>query len=408
MNLAPMLPRRRRPSGDASPVRLLNVVPTLLTGGTESQFMALGRFLDPRRFDLEFACLRRWGGHADELAARHIPLIEYGVATFRSPRALVQQARLARHIVTRRVDVVHAYSFYGNVFAVPPARIAGAPAVIASVRDLGLYLTPMQKRLQRMVCHLADCVLVNADAVKSWLIGEGYDESKIVVIRNGVDLARFRPAASHERLRHELGFPADAPVVCVVSRLTRQKGLEQFLEAAVIVRATHPQARFLVVGGANKDHPAYWSVLTELAERLGLGDTVAFAGPRTDVPALLSASTVAVMPSLNEALSNVLLESMAAGIPVVATRVGGTPEAVVDGENGLLVPPSSAPAIADAIRRVLDDPELGARLGAAARQTVHDRFSLDRMVSDTERLYASLLDAHHRVAASTNTEFACK
>jgi len=388
-------------------IRILNVVPTFMCGGTENQFMTLGRSLDAGRFDLEFACLRRWGRFADELEARHVPIMECDLSTFRSVHALRQQARLARHIRSRRIDVVHTYSFYGNVFGVPAARMAGAPVVIASIRDRAPYLTRLQKRAQRFICRFADRILVNADAVKEWLVGDGYDRSKIVVIRNGVDLSRFDAVDRSTRRLAEFGLPAHIPIVAVVSRLIRFKGLEQFLEAAVIVGRRFPDARFLIVGDTNPDDRPYGAVLTGLADRLGVRDRVVFAGLRSDVPALLAEATVAVMPSLNEALSNVLLESMAAGAPVVATRVGGTPEAVEDGVNGLLVPPGDAVPLANAICDLLADPALAQRIGRAARQSIRERFSIDRMVSATERLYLSLLAQRRRLPAHA-TEFACK
>ena len=410
MNLARMFPRRKRQAGgDGSDrIRLLKVVPTFMCGGTENQFMTLGRSLDPRHFDLEFACLRRWGAFADELDQRRIPLLEYEVSTFRSVAALRQQAKLARHIARRRIDIVHAYSFYGNVFAVPPARLAGTPVVIASIRDRAPYLTPMQKRAQRYACQFADCLLVNATAVKDWLIAEKYDASKIVVIPNGVDLSRFKKPDDPARIRQELGLPTDTPIVAVVSRLNRMKGLEQFLEATAIVGRQFPTARFLIVGDTNPNDRPYWSVLTLIAERLGMAERVIFTGLRNDVPELLSGVTVSVMPSLNEALSNVVLESMAAGVPTVATRVGGTPEAMQDDVNGLLVAPGDPKALATAILRLLADPSLAARLGAAARQSVSERFSMERMVSDTEQLYYSLLEARNHVPAVASREFACK
>src|SRR5712692_7778181 len=212
-----------------------------MCGGTENQFMTLGRSLDPRRFDLEFACLRRWGGFVDEIDERRIPLLELDIATFRSVKAFAQQGRLARHITRRRIDIVHAYNFYGNVFAIPPARAAGAPVIIASIRDRGLYLTPMQQRVQRYVCRFAHCILVNADAVKDWLIGQGYDPAKIVVIRNGVDLGRFNRPPEPARLHREFALPDGAPVVAVVSRLHRLKGIEHFLEAAATVLRRFPE-----------------------------------------------------------------------------------------------------------------------------------------------------------------------
>jgi glycosyltransferase involved in cell wall biosynthesis len=406
MNLSRVLPRRRRRSG-AAPIRLLKVVPTFMCGGTENQFMALGRALDPDRFELEFACLRRWGAFADEIDQRHIPLLECNVTSFRSVSAIVQQARLARHVAGRRIDIVHTYSFYGNLFAVPATRLAGVPVVIASIRDRAPYLTPMQKRAQRWACQFADCVLVNAIAVKEWLIGEGYDASKIIVIPNGVDLSRF------ERLDAQspfpgLGIPEGAPIVLVVSRLNPLKGLEPFLEAAAIVATEVPAAKFVIVGDTNPNERAYWSTLTSLTGKLGLTDRVTFAGLRRDIPQLMSAATISVMPSLNEALSNVLLESMAAGAPVVATRVGGTPEAIDDGKNGLLVPPGDPRAMAGAIAALLTDPGRRRRLGAAARQSINERFSMDRMVAATEQLYQALLDGRTQVSTLATREFACK
>jgi glycosyltransferase involved in cell wall biosynthesis len=383
-----------------SGIRLLNVVPTLLCGGTENHFMTLARSLDAGGFDVRFACLRRWGPFVGELAERNIPLTEYRFATFRSLNALVQQARLAKYVRRHAVQIVHTYSFYGNVFAIPPGRLT-APVVIASIRDRGPYLTAMQTRVQRHVCRFADCVLVNAEAVKTWLVGDGYDPSQIVVIPNGVDLARFADTGDRMAIRRSLGVPDGGRLVAVASRLSRLKGIEDFLEAAAIVAATHADVRFAIIGEPSPiKNREYLDELSALASRLGIRDKVIFTGLRSDVPALLSAVDVSVMPSLNEALSNVLLESMAAGAAVVATDVGGTSEALIDGDNGLLVRPGEPASMAAAIVRLLDDPALARGLGARATRTIADRFSLDRMVRATESLYDRLLTSKHRTAAA--------
>jgi glycosyltransferase involved in cell wall biosynthesis len=144
---------------------------------------------------------------------------------------------------------------------------------------------------------------------------------------------------------------------------------------------------------------AYVDGLQSRARDRGLTDRVIFTGLRSDVPALLSAVDVSVMPSLNEALSNVLLESMAAGAAVVATDVGGTAEALVDGNNGVLIPPGNPTVMADAIVRLVDDPAYARELGENARRTIRDRYSLDRMVASTETLYDELLSRKQRQAA---------
>jgi glycosyltransferase involved in cell wall biosynthesis len=313
--------------------------------------------------------------------------------------ALVQQARFARHVRRNHIQIVHTYSFYGNVFAVPPARFA-APVVVASIRDRGPYLTPMQRRVQRHVCRLADRVLVNAEAVRTWLVDEGYAPSNILVIPNGIDLRRFAEGANRAEVRRSLGVADTARLVAVVSRLSRLKGLEDFLDAAAVVAATYPDARFLLVGEPSPiKNREYLDELAARAARLGITDRVIFTGLRSDVPALLAAVDVSVMPSLNEALSNVLLESMAAGAPVVATNVGGTAEALVNGDNGLLIPPADPRALAEAIVQLLRHPSLARELGDRGRRTVSTRFSLDRMVASTEAVYDDLLTRKQRRAA---------
>jgi glycosyltransferase involved in cell wall biosynthesis len=372
-------------------IRLLKIVPTLRYGGTERQFMTLSASLDPTRFRVELACLRPGGGLAAEAVRHGMPVDIYNIGPFHSARTLALQTRLARDISRRRIDIVHAYNFYGNVFAVAPARLAGAPVVIASIRDCGPYLTPMQLRVQRLMCRAATCVVVNAGAVRDWLVADGYDADRIAVIPNGVDLERFDAPVDAAGVRRGLGMEPDAPLVTVVSRVTPLKGLEQFIGAAAVLAERHPRARFLVAGEPAPGDELYLASLKRLAARMGIGDRIVFAGLRRDVPALLGASTVAVMPSLNEALSNSLLESMAAGVPTVATHVGGTPEALTDGESGLLVPPDDVTALAAALRRLLDEPATATAYGRAARRVIEQRFSLRTMVAATERLYIDLL-----------------
>src|SRR5205085_96310 len=139
--------------------------------------------------------------------------------------AIWQAGRLARHITRRRIQIVHSYNYYANVFSVPAAWVAGAPVIIASIRDRGVYLSDIQRWIQRQVCRLADCVLVNAESIREWLIDDGYDPGRIVVIRNGIDVSRF-DVPRRPGLRAELGIPEQAPVVAMLARLTPMKGIE--------------------------------------------------------------------------------------------------------------------------------------------------------------------------------------
>jgi glycosyltransferase involved in cell wall biosynthesis len=163
-----------------------------------------------------------------------------------------------------------------------------------------------------------------------------------------------------------------------------------------MIKARVPTVRFLIVGETSPMDRGYLGELQRYAERCGVAPYVTFTGLRTDVPAVLASLTVSVMPSLNEALSNVVLESMASGAPTVATEVGGTPEAIVDGVTGLLVPPAQSTAIADAVMHLLMDPPLAQQLGRAGRARIADHFSVRRMVHSTEDLYTELLERKRR------------
>jgi len=380
-----------------SAVRVLQFVTLFGAGGTERQFMNLAHGLDPSRFDVHFACLKRSGEFLEDIEARRRPLTEYRIARLYGAQAMRRQLAFARALRRDGIEVVHTYNFYPNVFAIAAARLAGVPVIVASIREIGDLLTPAQRRVQRLACRLADAIVVNAAAIKERLIGDGYDPERIVVIRNGIDLDRFGRSHEGGRLHRELNLPASAPLVAVFARLVPAKGIEYFLEAAASVAPRFPDVRFVVVGesrilqdGAIVEGP-YRQELERFARRLGLAGRVVFTGFRLDVPELLPEMAVSVLPSLSEGLSNSVLEAMAAGVPVVATAVGGNPEAVEDGASGLLVPPCDAGALARAICAVLEDQELAGRLGRAARQRISDRFSNEQMVRRTERFYLGLL-----------------
>ncbi|HEY7792310.1 MAG TPA: glycosyltransferase [Vicinamibacterales bacterium] len=390
-----------RPQATA-PIRLLKAVTLFGVGGSERQFTDLALGLDQSRFDLQIACLKQWGFFLKDFEDRQIPVREFRIRSFYRPGTVTEQLRFGRHLRDERIEIVHCYNFYANLFGVPAARLARTPVVIATIRDLGIYLTPMQKRAQRLACTLADQVLVNAEAIKRHIVSAGYRADRISVIHNGVDLSRFGDITPHRRLHDEYGIPLDAPLIGVVGRLSPMKGLEDFLEAARLVAAEVPSARFIVIGAGNtstNNSPGgdpYRDSLQRLAGERGLGDRVIFTGFRPDVPSLLPGLTISVLPSHSEGLSNALLESMAAGVPVVATDVGGTAEAVSHEETGLLIPPKQPQAIAAAVGRLLRSPALANRLGRAGHQRIEDEFSLKRLIANTEALYARLLNASRR------------
>ena len=356
-------------------------------GGTERQVANLALGIDASRFDLHLACMRNKGELLEALKPLRIPRPVFQIGSLYAPKTLWQALRLTHYIRRHAIQIVHSYGFYPNVFTVPAARIGGASIVVASIRDRGDGLTPTQSRIQKWVCRLADCVLVNAESIRERLIEQGYRPDNIAVIRNGIVLSKFGRREKGAALRQELGVPAWAPLVFVFSRLNGMKGVEFFLEAAALVAPKFPEVRFLIVGdGANRQE------LEAHAECLGLGRRVIFTGFRTDVPDLLPEAAISVLPSLSEGLSNSLLESMASGVPVIAARVGGNPEIVEHDVSGLLVPPRDSAALAAAIGSLLADPPLAARFGEAGRQRVAEVFSMERSVGEVERLYERLVE----------------
>jgi len=378
-------------------IKLLEFLTTFHIGGTERHVVNLVRRLDTMKFDIGMGCLNKTGPFLKDIERMQIPVEEYTIGSLRSRRAFQEQLRCARSIRAQGIDIVHTYGFYSNVFAVPAAKLGGARHVIASVRDT-LEFPPVQRAVHKLVCRFADHILVNADVIRQRLIAEGYNGEKIHVIKNGIDLSRFTQKTESGKLRQELGLYPTAPVVVVLARLSKVKGIEYFLEAAAAVAKRCEEARFLIVGDL-KDDPAYKASLKRQAIRLGLGRRVIFTGFRLDVPELLAEATISVLPChTGEGLSNSILESMAAGLPIVATTVGGNPELVDDGRTGILVPPRDAGALAGAISLLLSDADMARRFGAAGRERALKEFSLERMVRTTENFYLSLMNReidHH-------------
>jgi glycosyltransferase involved in cell wall biosynthesis len=222
---------------------------------------------------------------------------------------------------------------------------------------------------------------------------EGCPLEKIVIIPNGIATPSVPTTASAHGRAQALSVNADDKVVGTITRLVWKRGHEELLRAAALVARAEPAAKLLVVG----DGPLRRS-LEDQALSLGLNGGVRFLGAVPQAARLLPHFDVFVLSSVWEGMSNGLLEAMAAGRPVVATRVGGNPEVVVDGESGLLVPPKDPQALADAVLRLLRDRELAGRLGEAARRRVASEFTLEQMVQRLETLYDDLLARRRRAA----------
>ncbi len=365
-------------------IRLLKFINLFAIGGTERQFVNVVQRLDPELFDIHLSCFRKYGEFLSEIEACGHPLTEYSINRLFGRRTFREQLRFASYLRAQRIQVVHTYGFYPNLFGIPAARMAGVPVRIAAIRDTGAHLSSTHKTLQRIACGMANCILVNAAAVKQWLVGQGYAENKIRVIPNGIV---SRPAEGAPTLRQQCGLPSDAALVGVMCRLSPVKGLNYFIDAAAALASRHVDARFLIIGDGQEKE-----TLRAQVQRLGLESKIVFTGFRTDTSEVLPQLSVSVLPSLTEGMSNTLLESMAAGVPVVATRVGGNPEIVVDGHTGLLTPAQDPAALAEAISKLLANPVLARQMGAAGKDRIAKHFSVEQTIQQTQVLYNEMLE----------------
>jgi len=231
---------------------------------------------------------------------------------------------------------------------------------------------------------VANCIAVKKQAIQC----EELPEEKMEVIYNGLDFSIYQDLQSDGILRQELRIKDAMPIIGMVANFNFEiKGHRFFLEAAKIVLEKIPHAFFILVG----DGPLR-KQSEQMAKELGIGEQVRFLGKRNDVPSIISNLNISVLSSTSEGLSNVILESMAAGKPVVVTNVGGSSEIVMDGVNGFLVPPADPPAMADAILTLLQNPEKAIQMGNAGKKLAQEKFSVEAMVRSYEHLYRALME----------------
>jgi glycosyltransferase involved in cell wall biosynthesis len=374
-------------------IRILKFLTHFGVGGTERQFLYTTAGLDRSRFDIHVGCLGQTGPFIKDLQALDVPIWEYPIRSLYGYHTLRSQVRFSRDIRREGIQIVHAYGFYPNVFAILPARLATNSLTIASVRDMGVFSDRHRLKTisQALACRFADCIVANSQAVRRWLVAQGLGSYDIRVIPNGIAIPPKRDYRSNLPIRYELNIDRTAPVIAVVGRLVRTKGLEFFLEAAADIAPRFPSVRFLIVGEARVE-PQYRVELEKRAQELNLGGRVTFMGERRDVEQIMRETDISVLPSLSESFSNVLLESMANGLPIIATNVGGNPEIISDGVNGLLVPPQDSASLARAMAQLLEQPEAARRFGKAARETAAREYSLDCLLRRTTDLYITLLE----------------
>jgi glycosyltransferase involved in cell wall biosynthesis len=316
-----------------------------------------------------------------------------------TPIAMLALARSARQIkrVGREtgVEVVHANSIRAGISSALAARMGGPPAVV-HVRDR-LPAGAVSRLTLRLLTEGAAAIVSN-----SRYTADGFDtagvHADVRVVHNPVDVDRFDPRRiSIEEARARLGLASDTPVLGVLAQITPWKAQDDAIRITAKLRRDHPDIRLLIVGSAKFvskatrfDNPRYLRQLEELTRSLGVTDNVMFLGEREDVPEVLRALDLVLVPSWEEPFGRAIIEAMAVCVPVLATSVGGPPEIISDGEEGLLLPPRQPDIWAQAAHRLLEDPELRAEMGRKGRELAASTFRLERHIDEVLEVYRDL------------------
>jgi glycosyltransferase involved in cell wall biosynthesis len=347
-------------------------VDRFIPGGTQRQLIELLRRIDRRRFRVHPVCFHDDGPWTSRVADLGDPITRFPIHGFGRRDTVRQLARFARWCRDNRIAVLHTWEIYSNVFGLPGGALASVPLRIGSRRGLGG--PPAVRRLQTLACRFAHRMVANSRAAANQLISQGVAPGRIDIIPNGIDLSMFP-------VRQRSARPTK---ITMVACLRQEKRIEVLIASVPRILTRYPDVEFQIVGDGRCREQ-----LMEVATALGVLPQVRFMGHRDDVPAILSESDLFVLPSESEASPNVILEAMAAGLPVVASNVGGIPELVTDGVTGSLVPPADSDALAAALLDLLDHPGRATAFGQAGRARIEQEYSFDRMVMQFETLYLS-------------------
>jgi glycosyltransferase involved in cell wall biosynthesis len=366
------------------PIAVLFIIKPERSAGAEMVLVEAAARLNPERYQVLCGLLTP---DMEGVIPPHLATVDFRMPGLNGWVWLRFFFHLCWVIYRRRVDLVHVNSYVPGNYARLAAVLMQVPLIIDHWHGFTRF-----NRKRRLICRFlgrfTDLSLTVSQGVKDYLLEEiGLDPVKVRVVPNGVDLARIEAARPGPEVRRELGLPDDLPVIGLVGRLDHWgKGHKELFTAMAQLQGRWP-CRALIVGGGRREEE-----IKDLAASLGLADLVHFLGSRQDVPDLLQAMDIFVLPSYSEGVSLALLEAMGAGLPVIATAVGGTPEAVTEGVTGLLIPPRDAAALAGALERLLSDPDLAKKLGEKARKAVAEKFSLERLGREINEIYEELLE----------------
>ena len=365
-------------------INVLYIIWSLGLGGAEQVVIHLARGLDKNRFNVLICCLNDEGPFAGELQKSGIKIfalhkkggIDFSVI-----------GKIRKIIKNNKVALVHTHLWGANVWGRLAALIAGVPVIITE-HNIDVWKRWHHKIIDRLLSLGTPKICVVSDKVKQFYAKEvGIPAAKIHVVYNGI--TPNPPAAGDgeiQKLRAEFHIPSGTPVLANIGRLVPAKANHVFIESVRILRSRGLALCALIIG----DGPLKEDLMRANADLVDKG-VLKFTGLRKDVPALLDLTDISVLSSTREGFSVVILECMAKGIPVVATDVGGNSELIIDGQTGFLVPCGDSGALAERAEKLLQNPALARQMGEEAKRIVQEKFSLERMITQTQQIYDEVL-----------------
>lgn len=367
-------------------MRVLHVFVSLPVGGAENLLISILKELNPERYESVVCTLGEGGALAPAVRELGVPLIELKLMGHRT-RSVVVESALAELMIRERIDLVHSHLYHANRHARRAAHQVGIPAVI-SIHNT--YNKPKLRRrlINWWLARYAAAIIVGSEDIRRDVVR--YDwvpVERVEIIPNSVNLERSLPVRTIAAIRAELMIPQGAYVLGTIGRLEIQKGHRVLMEVISQLHQIMPVILLLIGSGREED------ALRQQVAELGIENNVRFLGTRSDLGDLFSVMNLFVMPSLWEGLSLAMLSAMAAGLPVVATDVGGVSAVFGKNERGWVVPPNSADALVEAIDFCFRHTDQAALVGEAGRQHVHANYSDLAMVSRIEAVYQRVLDA---------------
>lgn len=369
---------------NARKTRILFFIDQLSIGGTEKHLIQTLKFMDRSRFEPQVYVLHGRYDLLSDIRNLNVPVKCLDIPNIISFRAMIRLFTLTREMRRARFDIVLTYLFASNIYGIVAAKLAGIPTRISTRRELVIWKKLQHRIASRLINLITDRILTNSRAVKKTVVQlEKAKRDKIGVVYNGVDINRFDPDNCDGEFRSRLGVKDGDPLIVNVARYRPLKGQKYFVDACANVAKRFPNARFAIVG------PVYdkklISNLHAQSKKLGLEKRLLLMPNWRDTPSLYAGADIVVLSSLEEGFPNVIIEAMASGKPVVATKVGGNVEAVKNEHTGLLVPPADSEAIAKNICRLLDNKKLAKEMGRHGRERVLAKFQQQTMWHELKR-----------------------